>query len=220
MYSIRDNGTTPFFVSLNENLVKVYENPLNKVVSPPLKKNVLSTKDENRLGTPVKTFDSKFIFIGHISPKYYYSDSLFPFLDGILGRKKKIGFHSLNYMRKYAGNTILLKINRRDYVFIERCIYQFTVSDDYIVEYISPIGKNEVPYPVAYGKRYIYLLYEGRSSSRVLKDKIPKPYWKKENVGELIKFMYDNDDILSDWKSDIEDWKTLVKGSLYLQMND
>lgn len=59
---------------------------------------------------------------------------------------------------KYDGNSILLKINKNTYVFIGESVYEFNVSDDDIVEYYSTVANDDVPYPIAIGKKNIYFM--------------------------------------------------------------
>ena len=56
------------------------------------------------------------------------------------------------------GNSILVHVNS-DYIYIGSEIYSFqAVKGDMIVDYHSPVGNNDVPYPVAIGKTYAYFM--------------------------------------------------------------
>lgn len=59
----------------------------------------------------------------------------------------------------FDGNSILLKIDIHNYVFIGEKIYSFTTNHE-IVEFISPVGNNDVPYPYAIdtSNNYYFLL--------------------------------------------------------------
>lgn len=60
------------------------------------------------------------------------------------------------------GNSILAEVGAGRYVFVGEQIYEFTVvAGDVIEAYHSPIGNNDVPYPVAVGKEYLYFLLMG-----------------------------------------------------------
>ena len=61
--------------------------------------------------------------------------------------------------KKFKGNTILVQIDTNSYIYIGGMIYSFEI-DDQIIEYISPIGNNDVPYPYAIGTKYTYLMLE------------------------------------------------------------
>ena len=57
------------------------------------------------------------------------------------------------------GNSILLKITNKKYVFIGSFIYEFEPKDE-IKEYYSMIGNSDVPYPAAIGEKNVYFLIE------------------------------------------------------------
>lgn len=60
----------------------------------------------------------------------------------------------------FDGNSILLHIQNLDYVFIGHCIYTFRAEKP-IVEYNSPVGNSNVPYPYAIDQDgNVYLLIE------------------------------------------------------------
>lgn len=48
------------------------------------------------------------------------------------------------------GNTFLIKISKNEYIFVGHVMASF--SSDEILWYVSPIGNNEVPYPIAFTK--------------------------------------------------------------------
>ena len=55
--------------------------------------------------------------------------------------------YSGGYGAEFDGNTILLQITEYKYVFIGWKIFSFE-TDSEIVEYASPVGNNDVPYPL------------------------------------------------------------------------
>lgn len=57
------------------------------------------------------------------------------------------------------GNSILVKINNKKYIYIGSEIYQFNTKEE-IIDYISPIGNSDVPYPVAFGKENVYFMLD------------------------------------------------------------
>lgn len=61
------------------------------------------------------------------------------------------------YGRKFDGNTILLNIGKNKYVLIGYGEFEFKTTDK-ILEFYSPLGNNDVPYPVAFGEKNIYFL--------------------------------------------------------------
>ena len=69
------------------------------------------------------------------------------------------------------GNSILVKISKNEYVFIGSEVYKF-VTDDEIIDYISVMGNNDVPYPIAYSKDKVYFMIE---NSWMLKSDLKTP---------------------------------------------
>ena len=69
-----------------------------------------------------------------------------------------------DYERKGTGkgNSILAELGSGRYVFVGEQIYEFHVAAGDVIEaYHSPIGNNDVPYPVAVGAEYLYFLLMG-----------------------------------------------------------
>jgi len=61
---------------------------------------------------------------------------------------------------KYDGNSILLYLGNNTYKYIGECIYTFEALSP-IIDYVSPIGNNDVPYPYAIdNNQNIYLMIE------------------------------------------------------------
>nr|URM61880.1 DNA ligase [Mimivirus sp.] len=56
------------------------------------------------------------------------------------------------------GNTILIKLAVNKYIFIGSEIYKFKTDSDEIIDYVSPVGNSDVPYPVAYGTQFVYFM--------------------------------------------------------------
>ena len=67
------------------------------------------------------------------------------------------GFDSSPY--KFHGNSILIQVTKKEYVFIGESIYSFKTTD-IITDYVSPVGNSDVPYPIAYGEDYMYFMLE------------------------------------------------------------
>ena len=66
-----------------------------------------------------------------------------------------VGYDSSIY--KFHGNSILIKVSKNKYVYIGERIYEFKTTDE-IMDYVSPIGGNNVPYPVAFGQKNVYFM--------------------------------------------------------------
>uniref|UniRef100_A0A6C0CBD1 Uncharacterized protein n=1 Tax=viral metagenome TaxID=1070528 RepID=A0A6C0CBD1_9ZZZZ len=60
---------------------------------------------------------------------------------------------------KNHGNTILIKINEHKYIYVGCEIFSFRTKEE-ILDFISPLGNSDVPYPLAYGTENIYFLCE------------------------------------------------------------
>jgi hypothetical protein len=61
----------------------------------------------------------------------------------------------------FVGNSLLLQLTDFHYVFIGESIFEFK-SKDVIHTYKSPVGNSDVPYPYAYGDKFVYLMIEDR----------------------------------------------------------
>jgi len=74
--------------------------------------------------------------------------------------KNKMTEYSGAFGSDFDGNTILLKMNDTNYIYIGCNMFSFT-SINPIISYHSPVGNNDVPYPYAIDseKKY-YLLIE------------------------------------------------------------
>jgi len=72
---------------------------------------------------------------------------------------------------KFAGNTILLHVSGKKYVYIGAEIYEFEMEDD-VETYFSLIGNSDVPYPIVLGKKNVYFMLKA-DHSYVPRDKFP-----------------------------------------------
>jgi hypothetical protein len=57
------------------------------------------------------------------------------------------------------GNTILLQISKNKYVIIDSGVHEFTTKDE-IIKFFAQIGRNDVPYPIALSKEYVYFMLD------------------------------------------------------------
>ena len=132
-YFIHDNGSQPFLVAIKDKTAKIY-----------------------RIG--------KDIAVGYDNvPAYYYTDLIEEFkCDKIFIPKGYDGIDILSGIMKdhksFRGNSVLLQVIDK-YVYIGSEIYEFKPSDE-IIEYYSPVGNNDVPYPVAIGKENVYFMLD------------------------------------------------------------
>ena len=136
-YFTHFNGGRPYLVYVGKNIVSIYkESDKYYIKSSNLSKNTVNNKwcyiDL------ISVFKPEKIFIGK-SPKIKMTESS--------------GGHGKNF----DGNTILLLLNNNNYILIDGgSIHKFTTKNDKILKYYSPVGNNDVPYPIAIGEKYYY----------------------------------------------------------------
>lgn len=137
-YYTHNNGGRPFLVYVNKSNVYIYK--MNEDTYYTLEKDYSkdSTKNKWVYVEFVKQYKPLKVFIGK-SPK------------------NDMTLFSGGYGKKFDGNSILLQIEKNKYVHIGINIYEF-ITNDTILKYISPVGNNDVPYPVAYGEKNIYFI--------------------------------------------------------------
>ncbi len=81
------------------------------------------------------------------------------------------GYDTSPYMMH--GNSILVHLGPKRYVFVGLTVIQFT-TNDVILDYVSYVGNNDVPYPIAYGVDNIYFILDGAMIRRkILEADIP-----------------------------------------------
>jgi len=118
--------------------------------------NIFMNNNNNNNNNPFLTYEVERIFIG-ASP--YNSMTSF----------------SGGYGPRFDGNSILVKLvgppQSLNYIFIGSDIFSFQACSE-ILEYVSPVSNNDVPYPYAVDKdRRFYLLIEN-----VLLQSVPEEY--------------------------------------------
>lgn len=135
-YYIHDNGGRPFLVFVKgQTELHIYRIPSNVVIE-----NYDNLK-KNHYNQLVKTYKTKKIWIGNQKTK--------DCCDGWNPRNSR-------------GNSILAHLGKNKYLWIGIQINEFeTPQNDVIEKYFSMIGNNDVPYPVALGKKFVY--YDGIS---------------------------------------------------------
>jgi len=75
-----------------------------------------------------------------------------------------VGYDTSQY--NFNGNTILIQETKLTYVAITWDIVRFKTSEE-ILDYVSPVGNSDVPYPVAYTKNYVYFLIDNKYVPKV-----------------------------------------------------
>ena len=59
----------------------------------------------------------------------------------------------------FDGNTLLIECEKNEYVYISGSDITKFKTDDKIIDYISLMGNNMIPYAIMIGERYTYFLY-------------------------------------------------------------
>lgn len=96
--------------------------------------------------------------------RHYTFFKSFPFTDIWIGYDPAVEKHDGTRITKDAcwwcgGNTVLLNMGRKSYMYIGGCIYTFKTQEE-IESYVSEMGNNAVPYPYATSKTKTYLMLE------------------------------------------------------------
>lgn len=99
-----------------------------------------------------------------------------------------IGDNIKNKTPETVGNSIIIKMDKYVYIYIGQQIYKFESKDE-ILDYKSPIGNNDVPYPYAIGETYTYLLAEKVyiKNSELSKEDPYKQYYSNEDMFHKLK---------------------------------
>ena len=174
-YLIHDNGGRPFLVNINGKDVSIFKLP----------KGVEEDRDTSKSDYTelVKEYKGvKKIFIGK-SPKI------------------EMTIFSAGYGKDFDGNSILVEISDKRYCLISDRIVEFTTKDN-IVKFVSPVGNNDVPYPLAYGSQYVYVF--GLDDHKY----IPKETVEGLNIDELFD-KYNG--TCCPWKSELDKYKKKLK---------
>jgi len=138
-YFIHDNGGRPFLVYITDDEhVFIYKQPEDMYIWE------ADYGDDNQwmYVELVKEYNPTAIWVGK-SPKNRATE-----FSGGAGRQ-------------FDGNSILLALGKDKYVFIGQEIYEFSMQPgDVPDKYYSPVGNNDVPYPVLWGKNNIYFMLD------------------------------------------------------------
>ena len=67
--------------------------------------------------------------------------------------------HRPSEAKKFLGNSVLLHVSGKKYMFIGHKMYEFDMEDA-VDSYFSKIGRNDVPYPVILGTQYVYFMLD------------------------------------------------------------
>lgn len=178
-YLIHDNGGRPFLVNINGKDVSIFKLP--KGVE---EDRNTSKSDYTEL---VKEYRGvKKVFIGKsVKPKDYTA-------------------YYAAWGKEFDGNTILIEIKDKRYCLVAERIVEFSTKDS-IENFESPIGNNDVPYPLAYGSQNVYFF--GYDDHKY----IPKETVKGLSTGK-IQEKYTGE--CCPWKSELDKYKKKLKEKL------
>lgn len=125
-----------------------------------------------------------------------------------------------------AGNSFLVWTKEDDYVYIGDKVFRFKLEHDTVVDYFSPIGNNDVPYPYAItANNRIYLMLEHVSIQNHtgiqlystyhgfddVEDDPYSKYYENEKLGKPFSSQLIQDStggLLSQWKSQTHEFRT------------
>ena len=178
-YLIHDNGGRPFLVAINEKHVSIFKLPKGFNEDEDTSKN-----DYTELVKEYKNV--KKVFIGKsVKPKddtAYYAA----------------------YGKEFDGNTILIEIKDKRYCLVAEKIVEFSTKDS-IEKFESPVGNNDVPYPLAYGSQNVYVF--GFDVHKY----IPKETVKGLSTGKIQEKYIGK---CCPWKSELDKYKKKLKEKL------
>ena len=145
-YFTRYNFTHPYLVIIKGNTVYVYEEPESSS-----NKNTSTNSDISKAHhytQHVRTFHTQHIWIGKSEECEFTTGE---------SSNKWLSFFSTNPQKQvtYAGNSILIQINKHKFVHIGAGLEKFTFKDT-IKEFWSPVeSKGDIPQPLVVGKHKI-----------------------------------------------------------------
>ena len=119
-YLTHDNGGRPYLVS-------IYESSDDNVVRVSERSELPTTNQdwtyikEKKIGWDVPVLE-----VSHVS---------------------KV-FAGINKQEGFTGNSVLVHLAADRYLYVGECIFGFSIKDP-IIEFYSPVGNNDVPYPFA-----------------------------------------------------------------------
>lgn len=91
-------------------------------------------------------------------PDYYYNQLIKEYKFNKIFIPKGYDAIDIKDYKEYQGNSILLE-TKDNYVYIGTEIYEFNIDDE-VINYYSPVGNNDVPYPIAIGNENVYFMLD------------------------------------------------------------
>lgn len=90
----------------------------------------------------------------------------------------KISGHNRESSKLFKGNTLLLLVKNKTYVYIGEEIVEFKIKDT-ITNYYSPLGNGDIPDPKAIGTQNVYF-FQNFKTGRITPRFVRKKYFEKK----------------------------------------
>ena len=103
--------------------------------------------------------------------------------------------------KEFDGNTILIEIKDKRYCLVAERIVEFSTKDS-IEKFESPVGNNDVPYPLAYGSQNVYVF--GFDNINIYQEIQLKGYL-------LVRYKKNIQVNVGPWKSELDKYKKMLK---------
>jgi hypothetical protein len=195
-YIINFNGKKSYTVEFKDNSIYIYKNKLiyttDSVYYYDLNDNPIDIKIINNY---IKKYRPIIKQDNCLHPEYDWSHNRCYICVKLVKKIKKFNSLFIGVDPKNTnnlGNTILIGLTSKKYLYICENVVELNVLEP-ILEYYSPIGNSDVPYPIAFTKTNIILLNTNQKykSTKYLiniinKNKLEK-LWKNSNMQLLIK---------------------------------
>lgn len=178
-------------VILNKNIIKDLKCNNTKII---LEKNDIIVKKIKELTKGYKKFLTHYnggrpylVYVKNNELMIYEIDDKYHFLNKDLeSEEKETYWMYTKLVKKYKtkkifidnGSSLLAMLSKYKYVFIGFMVYEFSTDKELINNFKSPIGPNDVPYPIARGDKNLYFMLE-------------KKYISKEHIPENILLIHD-----------------------------
>lgn len=136
--------------------------------------------------------------------KYHYSDLVAKFNSKkvFIGKSPGLGVG-------FKGNSFVIKLSNKKYAFIGHELYKFTTTDD-IIDYASPVGNSDVPYPVAFGTENLYFMLDHAYVNRA---HAPPGLTKKQRLDmyQFYSFEYNDSPKMEKYKNIMKNYTLIQK---------
>lgn len=131
-------------------------------------------------GRPFRVvIDSSVSIYKNIEEKFKLLKTVIP-LQVFIGKstgKADSSDHTPEQSRFFLGNSILLHLSDKRYMYIGSEIYEFNIEDE-VEYYFSMIGRNDVAYPIIVGTKNVYFMLDHTYLPRNLFPKFTKIQWE------------------------------------------